>query len=90
LGALSSGYFVDQGESQALSVLFPAIRQALNIGYGELGQMTGWKNILQSLSTPIWGYIADRFSRKWIIVFGTSLWGLWTLAARANWAAETR
>lgn len=80
LGALSSGYFVDQGESQALSVLFPAIRQALNIGYGELGQITGWKNILQSLSTPVWGYVADRFSRKWIIVFGTGIWGLWTLA----------
>lgn len=90
LGALSSGYFVDQGESQALSVLSPAIRETFNSSYGELGQITGWKSILQSLNTPVWDYAADRFSSKWIIVFGTGIRGQWPLAARANWAAETR
>ena len=42
LTALSSGYFVDQGEGQAMSVLFPAIRDALSFGYGGLGQIAGW------------------------------------------------
>ena len=28
--------------------------------------------------------------KQWIIVFGTGIRGLWPLAARANWAAETR
>ena len=55
-----------------------------------LGQITGWKIILQSLSTPARGYATDRFRRKWIIVFGTGSRGLWPLAARANRAAETR
>ncbi len=78
--ALASGYFIDQGEGQAMSVLFPAIREALNFGYGGLGQIAGWRNLIQAVSSPFWGYLADRFSRKWIIVFGTGLWGLWTLA----------
>ena len=78
--ALGSGYFVDQGEAQAMSVLFPAIRSALNFSYGGLGQIAGWRNLLQAISSPLWGYLADRFSRKWVIVFGTGLWGLWTLA----------
>jgi MFS family permease len=80
LSALGAGFFVDQGEGQAMSVLFPAIRDALNFGYGGLGQIAGWRNLIQSVSAPFWGYIADRYSRKWIIVFGTGLWGLWTFA----------
>ncbi len=80
LFALAAGNFVDQGEGQALSVLFPAIRSALNIGYGELGVLSGWRNLVQSVSSPLWGYLADRFSRKWIVVFGTGIWGIWTLA----------
>ena len=55
-----------------------------------LGQITGCKIILQSLSTPVRSYATDRFRRKWIIVFGTGIRGLWPLVARANWAAETR
>jgi hypothetical protein len=50
----------------------------------------GCKIILQSLSRSVRGYATDRFRRKWIIVFGTGIRGLWPLAARANWAAETR
>lgn len=63
-----------------MSVLFPAIRDALSFGYRGLGRIAGWRNLVQALSSPLWGYVADRFSRKWIIVFGTGLWGLWTMA----------
>src|SRR5690606_7019968 len=77
--ALGFGHFVDQGEGQAMSTLFPAIRDALGLSYGNLGVIAGIRNILQTLSAPFWGYMADRISRKWIIVFGTGIWGLWTL-----------
>jgi MFS family permease len=80
LAALASGYFIDQGEGQAMSVLFPAIRDALSFGYGGLGWIAGWRNLVQALSAPFWGFVADRTSRKWVIVFGTGVWGLWTLA----------
>jgi len=30
------------------------------------------------LLAPIFGYLGDRFTRKWIIVFGVSLWSLMT------------
>lgn len=87
--ALAGGYFVDQGEAQTMSVLFPAIRQALNLSYGALGQIAGWQNIVQSLSAPLWGFLADRVSRKWIVVFGTGVWGVWTFACGfANHFAE--
>lgn len=79
LFALSFGYFIDQGEGQAISVLFPTLQAIWGLSYGNLGLVTTIRNILQSISTPIWGFFADKISRKHVILFGTGLWGLWTL-----------
>ncbi len=76
--ALAFGNFIDQGEGQALSTLFPAIRAALGLDYTALGTIAGIRNILQPISAPIWGMLSDRYSRKWILVFGTGIWGIWT------------
>jgi MFS family permease len=80
VAALGFGHFVDQGEGQAMSTLFPAIRDALGLSYSHLGVIATIRLILQTLSQPVWGYLADRFNRKWVIVFGTGIWGLWTVA----------
>lgn len=80
VAALGFGHFVDQGEGQAMSTLFPAIRDALGLTYSHLGVIATIRLVLQTVSQPLWGYVADRFHRKWVIVFGTGVWGLWTLA----------
>ena len=80
LVALAFGYFIDQGEGQALSVLFPTIRALWGLDYTALGLIGTIRNILQSISAPFWGFAADRLSRKQVIIFGTGIWGIWTLA----------
>ncbi len=80
LVALAFGYFIDQGEGQAMSVLFPTIRSLWGLDYTALGLIGTIRNILQSVSAPFWGFAADRFSRKQVIIFGTGVWGLWTFA----------
>ena len=77
--ALSFGYFIDQGEGQALSVLFPTIKALWGLDYTALGLIGTIRNLLQSVSAPFWGYAADKWSRKRVIVIGTGIWGLWTL-----------
>jgi predicted MFS family arabinose efflux permease len=77
--ALSFGYFIDQGEGQALSVLFPTIKVLWGLDYTALGLIGTIRNLLQSVSAPFWGYAADKWSRKRVIVIGTGVWGLWTL-----------
>jgi MFS family permease len=77
--ALSFGYFIDQGEGQAMSVLFPTLQGLWGLSYTQLGIVGTIRNLLQSISAPFWGYAADRFSRKRVIVLGTGLWGIWTL-----------
>jgi MFS family permease len=80
LVALAFGYFIDQGEGQAMSVLFPTIRSLWGLDYTALGTIGTIRNLLQSISAPFWGFVADRWSRKRVIIFGTGIWGVWTLA----------
>ena len=78
--ALGFGYFIDQGEAQAMSVLSPIIQRVWDLQFAQLGLMTTLRNIAQTVSAPFWGYAADRYSRKKVLIFGTGIWGLWTLA----------
>lgn len=80
LFALSFGYFIDQGEGQAMSVLFPTLQALWGLSYSNLGVISTIRNLLQSISSPFWGYISDKISRKKVIIFGTGIWGLWTAA----------
>lgn len=77
--ALAFGHFIDQGESQAMTVLLPTLQKFWSLDYAQLGMIGTIRNILQALTAPLWGYAADRLSRKRVIVLGTGLWGIWTL-----------
>jgi predicted MFS family arabinose efflux permease len=80
LFALGLGYLVDQGEAQSMGVLSRIIQSAFNVGYDSIGLMETLRSIAQTVSAPFWGYAADRFSRKKVLMFGTGVWGLWTVA----------
>lgn len=79
LFALSFGYFIDQGEAQTISVLFPTLQALWGLSYTNLGMIGTLRSILQALSAPFWGFAADRYSRKKVILIGTGLWGIWTI-----------
>ena len=79
LTALGFGFFIDSAEDQALPMLFPAIRTSLGLDYSALSVINSIRVIIQTMSGPVWGVLADRYSRKWILVIGTGLWGFWTV-----------
>lgn len=79
LFALGLGYLIDQGEAQAMGVLSPIIQSIWGVSFGMLGLMTTLRNIAQTISAPFWGYIADKYSRKKVLIFGTGIWGIWTI-----------
>ena len=80
LFALGLGYLIDQGEGQSMGVLSPIIQSLWGVSFGMIGLMETLRNIAQTVSSPLWGYIADRYSRKQVLIFGTGVWGLWTVA----------
>jgi MFS family permease len=79
LFALGLGYLVDQGEGQSMGVLSPIIQTIWGISFSQVGLMETLRNITQTISAPFWGFMADRFSRKKVMIFGTGIWGIWTL-----------
>lgn len=78
LTALGFGFFIDSAEDVALPMLWPAVRTALGLSYAQLGTIDSIRVIFQTFSGPFWGMLADRYNRKWILVIGTGVWGLWT------------
>jgi len=77
--ALALGYFVDQGEAQAMSIFSPVLKQMWNLSVGNLTWITFVRSLLQSFSSPFWGYLSDRYSRKKVLFWGTGFWGIWTV-----------
>ena len=79
LMALAAGYFVDQGEGQAMSIFSPVLKTLWSLTNMNLAWITFARSLLQSLSSPFWGYLSDRYSRRKVLLIGTGLWGIWTI-----------
>jgi MFS family permease len=78
--ALSSGFFVDNLENFTLETLWPYMYAAMGWTIGMLGPITGIVRAERVLTTPIWGFLADKYPRKALLVIMTGIWGLWTAA----------
>ena len=79
IASLSAAFLVDSSEEQALPLLWPHMFSALGATVGQLGTILGASKLMTTILYPLWGYAADRYSRKMILVWFTGFWGLWTL-----------
>lgn len=78
--ALSAAAFVDSSENQTLSILWPRMYPSLGLKISQLGPVLGISGLVSVFTQPIWGWMADRFSRRRLLVWITGIWGMWTLA----------
>jgi len=79
VASLSAAFLVDSSEEQALPLLWPYMFSALGATVGQLGTILGASKLMTTIFYPLWGYAADRYSRKMLLVWFTGFWGLWTL-----------
>ncbi|MFF7454592.1 MFS transporter [Kitasatospora sp. NPDC008115] len=80
LGLLSGAMATDSGEHSAVSVLFPAMRSALNLPLSALSLLIALGKITGVVFAPMWVSLAQRFPRKYILAGCSGLWGVWTIA----------
>jgi MFS family permease len=78
--ALSAAAFVDSSENETISILWPYMYPNLGLRIGLLGSVLGISDLVRTLTLPFWGYAADHFSRKALLVGVTGFWGVWTMA----------
>lgn len=77
--ALNAAACLDGCDDQLLPASFRALETELKFHPSLLGKITLSQALALSLSCPVWGYLADRFSRKRIMSIGMISWGFTTM-----------
>lgn len=72
-------FFLNQADRQVFNVVLPLIRDDLHLTDMEVGLIATIFNLVFAMLVPISGFIGDRYSRKWIIVFSIFLWSAATM-----------
>ena len=78
--ALSAASLIDSMEAYTIDILWPYMYRGLGLQVGQLGMVSSVSGLVGTVTTPLWGFVADRFSRKWLLILVTGMWGLWTSA----------
>jgi len=81
LAVLALVNFVNFAARQVFVPLIPLLRQHLAVTDAQLGSLQTWLLIVLAAGSIPFGFFADRFSRKVIIVIGVVCWSLATLAS---------
>jgi MFS family permease len=70
---------LDGCDDQLLPASFRVMEAELGFHPSLLGHITFGQILASSLSCPFWGYFADRYSRKLLIIIGLLSWGTATI-----------
>lgn len=62
-----------------LSAILSPIKEEMNLSDGELGRISTAFMLGYFISSPFFGYLGDRYSRKWLIALGIFVWSLGTV-----------
>src|SRR3982074_2415591 len=67
LGFLALGHMVIDINQGSFPVILPFLKDALNLSYGATGLIVLAANITSSLIQPLFGYLADKTARRWLL-----------------------
>jgi MFS family permease len=62
-----------------LSAVLPSLQSEMHIDDGHAGRIVTAFMIGYFVTSPFFGYLGDRFPRKWLIAFGIFIWSLGTV-----------
>ena len=77
---INSANIIDYADAQIDISVYNPVELEFGLTTTPLGAITAVRAILQSLFTPIWGVLSDKYSRKKVLAFGCFLWGIVTFA----------
>src|SRR4029453_11587111 len=67
LGLLALGHMVIDINQGSLPAILPFIKDALNLSYAATGVIVLTANVTSSLIQPLFGYLADKTARRWLL-----------------------
>lgn len=75
IGLLSLGHLCVDTNSGAVSAILPFIKAAQGLSYSAVGLLVLVTNATSSLTQPLFGYLADRHRRRWMLPLSLCLAG---------------
>ena len=81
LGLLWFAFFLNQADRQIYNTLLVPIKESLQLTDGQAGLVATLFSLVFAVLVPFSGFLADRVSKKWIIVFSILLWSFATVAS---------
>lgn len=76
LAALCAGHFVNDSYSSIIYPLLPLIKVKLGLTAGQIFWLAPLYAISSSLMQPVYGFISDRYFRRFFAVFGPAITGV--------------
>ncbi len=75
LVVLSLGHFLTDINQGAIPALLPYLKEAFNLSYTQVGTVLMVSNITSSVIQPLFGYLSDRSTLRWLLPAGVFLAG---------------
>ena len=73
LALLIAGHFVTDINTGALPAFLPFIKDSLNLSYTKTASIILFFNVTSSVIQPVFGYLSDRWSVRWLLPVGPFL-----------------
>ncbi|HXG93366.1 MAG TPA: MFS transporter [Blastocatellia bacterium] len=73
LGSLCAAHFVNDSYSSIIYPLLPLIKDKLHLTSGQVFWLAPLYAISSSLMQPVYGFISDRYARRFFAVFGPAI-----------------
>jgi MFS transporter, FSR family, fosmidomycin resistance protein len=67
LGLLALGHMVIDINQGSLPAILPVVKDALNLSYAATGVIVLTANVTSSMIQPLFGYLADKTARRWLL-----------------------
>ncbi len=79
LALLWVAFFLNQADRQIYNTLLGQISTDMAMTSEQAGLIATLFSLIMAISMPIFGFAADRISKKWLIVFAVLLWSVATM-----------
>ena len=86
---INSANIIDQADIQLLPAVYASLERDMGFDPVQSGLITTIRSLLQALTTPIWGYYGDKFSRKKLLALGCYIWAFFTFLVAFSTTFET-
>jgi MFS family permease len=68
--------FFNYADRQAVFSVFPLLGKEFGLSQTHKGMIGSSFMVVYALASPLSGFVADQFSRRWLIVAGLGFWSL--------------